>query len=340
MLKPQKLNKGDTVTSISLSWGGAGLLPGRYNKAKSQFEKIFDCKVIESPNSLAPSDFLYNNPKARADDLMWAFKNPDVKAIISNIGGDDSIRILPYIDFDVIRSNPKIFMGYSDTTITNFICYRAGLKSFYGPAFLSQFAEVGGIMPYVKSSVEKTLFNNEPIGIIPENRDGFTYEFIDWFTPESLTTVRKIRPTDGWHWIQGSGTVNGKLIGGCMEVIEMLKGTTLWNPEDFNNSILFLEISEENPTPSQVLFWLRNYGACGILKKVNAILFGRPQNENSKEYEKSILKVLAEYGRTDMPVITNMDFGHTDPIMVLPIGINAEIDCDNKTFTITESAVL
>jgi len=339
MIKPQKLNPGDTVAMISLSWGGAGILSKRYEQGKRQFEQTFDCKVIETPNALADSKYLYEHPEVRAADLMWAFQNPEVKAIISNIGGDDTVRLLPFIDFEVIKNNPKIFMGFSDTTSNHFMMSHAGLTSFYGPCTLCQMAESGGILPYVKNSIQKTLFDSSPIGLVPENKDGFTYEMINWGTPEGITQVRKMQPTNGWHWIQGSGKVSGKLIGGCMEVIEMIKGTEIWHPEHFKDSILFFEISEENPTPEFVLYWMRNYGACGILKDVKAILFGRPKNENNEKYEQSILKALTEYGRTDMPVITNMDFGHTDPIMVLPIGVNAEIDCNNKTFTITESAV-
>lgn len=93
------------------------------------------------PNSLKGEDHLYNNPQARADDLMTAFKDDSIKAIIANIGGDDSIRLLPYIDFDVIRENPKIFMGYSDTTISHLFCLKAGITSYYGPAILTDFAE-------------------------------------------------------------------------------------------------------------------------------------------------------------------------------------------------------
>lgn len=340
MIKPQKLNSGDTVAVISLSWGGAGIFRDRYEQGKRQLEQTFGCKVIESPNALAENKYLYEHPEVRAADLMWAFKNPEIKAIISNIGGDDSIRMLPYIDFNIIKGNPKIFMGYSDTTVTNLICYHAGLVSFYGPAIMTQMAETGGILPYVKNSIQKTLFDNSTIGIIPENKEEFTYEHIDWGTPEAISQVRKMQPTNGWHWIQGSGKVSGKLFGGCMEIFEMAKGTPLLNTDYFKDAILFFEISEENPTPEFVLYWMRNYGACGIFQNIRAILFGRPMNEDGMKYEKSILKALAEYGRKDMPVITNMDFGHTDPIMVIPYGVNAEIDCDNKTFTITESAVI
>ena len=339
-IKPAKLNIGDVVATVSLSWGGAGLLPDRYAQAKRQLEQTFGVKVIEAPHALDDAKYLYEHPEIRASDMMWAFQNPDVKAIISNIGGDDTIRMLPYIDWDIIRNNPKIFMGYSDTTVNCHMCHYARLNSFYGPTMLVQMAEAGGILPYVEQSMRKVLFDNTTIGVVPENKDGFTYELVDWFTPAGQTQVRKMQPTDGWHWIQGSGVVTGELFGGCMEVIEMIKGTQIWNPDNFKDKIVFFEISEENPTPNQVLYWLRNYGACGILQQMRAIIFGRPKNENNPKYEKRILQALAEFGLTDMPVVTHFDIGHTDPIMTMPMGCMAKLDCDKHTFEITENAVV
>ena len=123
MIKPPKLEPGDKVAAISLSWGGSNLYPHRYQAGKQQLEDEFELEVIETTHALADADWLWKNPQARADDLMEAFANPSIKAIISTIGGDGSIRILPYLDLDVIQTNPKIFLGYSDTTISHLACY-------------------------------------------------------------------------------------------------------------------------------------------------------------------------------------------------------------------------
>src|SRR5262245_48065543 len=132
MIKPRKLQPGDTVAAISLSWGGPGTFPHRYEAGKKQLQDEFGLKVVETAHVLSAAESLYKNPKARAEDLMNAFIDPSIKGIISTIGGNDSIRILPYLDLDVIRSNPKIFLGYSDTTITHMACYKADLVSFFG----------------------------------------------------------------------------------------------------------------------------------------------------------------------------------------------------------------
>lgn len=129
LVKPSRLKSGDKVATISLSWGGAGDddILWRYNIGKKRLEEEFGLKVIEMPQTLCGTEFIYNHPEKRAEDLMLAFKDKSIKAIFSCIGGDESIRMLPFIDFDIIRNNPKAFIGYSDTTITHMICLKAGI---------------------------------------------------------------------------------------------------------------------------------------------------------------------------------------------------------------------
>ena len=130
MIKPKKLQAGDRVATVTLSWGGPGTFPHRYEAGKRQLEEEFRLTVVEMDHTLRDDEWLHRNPEARAQDLMEAFADPSIKAIISTIGGDDSIRLLPYLDLGIIRSNPKIYMGYSDTTVTHLACFAAGLVSF------------------------------------------------------------------------------------------------------------------------------------------------------------------------------------------------------------------
>jgi muramoyltetrapeptide carboxypeptidase LdcA involved in peptidoglycan recycling len=145
--------------------------------------------------------------------------------------------------------------------------------------------------------------------------------------------------------LQGEGVRQGHLIGGCFEVLDWLRGTDYWpNLDLWQNAILFLETSEEAPSPTEVLRGLRSYAAMGILERLSGILFGRPGGEvppaQFKEYDQAILEVVAqEEGLTDLPVISGMDFGHTDPMFVLPYGVQAEIDCGTGRFAILEGAV-
>jgi len=341
LIKPNKLKAGDRIATVSPSWGGAGEpeLRWRYGQGVKRLEDIFGLKVIPMPNSLKGGDYLYNNPKARAEDLMTAFRDESIKGIIANIGGDDSIRLLPYIDFDVISENPKIFMGFSDVTVSHLFCHKAGISSFYGPAILTDFAENIEMHPYTIEMVNRTLFSNQSIGNIQPARE-WTSERLEW-TEENKDQRRKMQENSGYELLQGSGTVQGRLIGGCIEVLEFVKGTELWPVEKYwENSILFFETSEDKPEPDLIRYWLRNYATQGILQKANGIIFGKPQDEKYyNEYKEQIQTVLKEFDLEDLPILYNLNFGHTEPKFILPYGVLAEINCDEKTFAVLESGV-
>jgi muramoyltetrapeptide carboxypeptidase LdcA involved in peptidoglycan recycling len=345
MIKPKKLQAGDRVATVTLSWGGPGTFPHRYEAGKRQLEAEFGLTVVEMGHTLREDEWLHHHPEARAQDLMDAFADPSIKAIISTIGGDDSIRLLPFFDLDVIASNPKVFMGYSDTTITHLACLKAGLVSFYGPAIMAGFGENVDMFPHMVDSVRQTIFSSAPIGRVEPNTDGWTVEHLDWADPENQLRKRKLCPSTGWKFIQGQGVRQGRLIGGCIEVLDWLRGTAYWpDAETWQEAILFLETSEEAPPPSTVKYILRTYGAMGILEGLSGILFGRPGGqvppERFGEYDEVLRQVVTEEeGLSDLPIVTHMDFGHTDPMFVIPYGLRAEIDCHTQQFTILENAV-
>ncbi len=343
LIKPKVLRKGDKVAAISLSWGGAGEFPYRYNQGKHQLQETFDLEVIETANALKSAEYIYKNPKARADDLMEAFSDPSIKAIISTIGGEDSIRILPFIDLSLIIKNPKIFLGFSDSTITHWTCYKAGLTSFYGASVLTDFAENTGMHQYQIDDINRTFFSTQPVGQIFPNTGGWTSERLEWGDIELNRVKRKLINSTGWNFLQGNGTVRGNLLGGCVEVLEFLKGTEFWVKDaDWQGSILFIETSEVMPSPTYFRWWLRNYAAQGILHKLNGIIMGRPyDNRYVDEYNKILIKVVKEEeGLPQLPIITEMDFGHTYPTFTIPLGVMAEINIDQRTFSIVENGVI
>ncbi len=341
LIKPKVLQPGNKVATISLSWGGAGELPYRYQQGKQRLQEIFGLEVAETKHALKSAEWIYNHPQARAEDLMEAFSDPSIKAIISNIGGDDSIRTLRYIDLEIIKQNPKIFLGFSDSTITHFLCLKAGISSFYGTSLLVGFAENQSMHAYQIESIKNALFSTDILGEIKPNQEGWTSERLEWFDESLLKTKRKLEPSNGWNFLQGEKTIQGRLIGGCIEVMEFLKGTQYWpSLDEWNDTILFFETSEDMPEPSYLRWWLRNYAELGILHRVKGMILGRPyHNKFVSEYNQEILKIMMEEGLLELPIITEMDFGHTCPIFTLPYGALAEIDCKNKKFCILESAV-
>lgn len=273
LAKPKRLKPGDKIAAVSLSWGGAGDadLLWRYKLGKKRLQEQFGLEVVEMPNTLKGSDYLYHHPEKRAEDLMSAFSDTSIKGIFSCIGGEESIRMLPYIDFNVIKNNPKIFIGYSDTTVSHFICLKGNLSSFYGASILAELAENIKIFDYTTHWLKKSSFETSPIGLIPAANE-WTGERIEWIESNSFIAKNMVK-NQGYEFLQGNGIIQGQLIGGCMEVLEMIKGTTLWPSNDvFKDTILFFETSENMPPPTYVEYWLRNYSSQGILQNSKAII--------------------------------------------------------------------
>jgi muramoyltetrapeptide carboxypeptidase LdcA involved in peptidoglycan recycling len=343
MIKPRTLRRGDRVAAISLSRGWASAFPRAYQDGKRQLQEAFGVEVVESHHALAESDWLAKHPEARAADLMEVLKDPTIQGIISIIGGDDSIRMLPFLDYAVIRENPKVFLGYSDSTVTHFAFLKAGVVSFYGPSVMAGFDENGGLLRYMEESLRQVVFAaSEPVVFVP-NPDGWTIESFAWGDGKRNATRRTLRPCSGWKWLRGSGMHRGRLIGGCLDVMDWLRGTMVWPElEVWRGCILFLETSEDRPSPTQVTYMLRSLAATGALSDVRGILLGRPYGDEQtfQAYDDALLGVLDELSLTSVPVVSRMDFGHTDPKFTLPIGVEAEIDCDAREVWLVEAATI
>jgi muramoyltetrapeptide carboxypeptidase LdcA involved in peptidoglycan recycling len=339
--KPEHLRAGDRVAAVTLSWGGPGQIPTRYMAGKRQLEATFGLHVVEMTHTVAGPEYISRHPEARAEDLMSAFSDPSINGIVSTIGGDDAIRILPYLDLDVIRDNPKVFVGYSDTTIVHMACMRAGIVSFYGPSIMSGFAENGGIMPYMEEGVTRTIFSPDPPGLWPENRNGWTVEHLDWADSDNQDRPRRLTPSSERRWLQGDKAVEGPTVAGCVEVLDWLRGTDWW--PRLNGSILAIETSEEAPPPEIVARFLRSVAEMGELKNVRGLLVGRPGGsdlpvEQHARYDEAIMRVVREeQGLSEMPIVSGMDFGHTDPMWTIPEGVRVRVDPEAEVIEFMES---
>lgn len=334
LIVPKKLNSGDTVAFISLSGGRAGDedMLERYNIGKDRFQKIFGVNVIETPNALKGSDFLFHHPEKRAEDLMWALKNPDVKGIVCNMGGDDSYRVLPYLDTQVITDNPKVFMGYSDIATWMAVFAYAGVRGYYGPNVLTPIAQPGSLDDYSLNAIKKTLFSNEIIG---EIKPCEAHTPIEWKNIDS-SQIKWTKNT-GYKLVQGQGTVTGYLIAVCGGPLWQIMGTKFFpGPDIWEDSIIALEHEAVYGSYLAGLHQLRAYAAAGVFDKAKALLTGPLDEESTKV----LIKVInEEVHRPDLVIIENVDFVHRTPMTILPTGAETQIDCDNLTITIKESGV-
>ncbi len=334
MIIPESLHTGDKVAVVSLSSGSIGEEKNinRYEKGKKVLEEKFGLEVIAMPNALKGKQWVKDHPELRAKDLMDAFLDPEIKAIFTLTGGDDTIRLLPYIDFDIIRNNPKIFMGYSDTTANHFMMNKAGIVSYYGPAIAVEFSmpnnfEQNLITFYNTFFAPTEKLKLEHYGILANDPSNWNERILQYENDNK-----------GYEVLQGGGIVKGKALGGCLELFQMINGTKIWPAkEEWRDRILFIETSEENPSPSVLKYTLYNLGAQGILDEINAIMIGRPKNGvNYNEYNETILEVLRQFNKTDLPVITNCHFGHAWLWNIVPMGTEITIDFDKRNIFLSE----
>ncbi|MFG1497260.1 S66 peptidase family protein [Saccharospirillum sp. HFRX-1] len=341
---PRALRAGDRLAAVSSSWGGPSVFPQQYELGKRQLETEFGVELVAMPNALRDADWLAQNPAARADDLMQAFADSSIAGVISTIGGDDSIRLLPHLDVDVVRANPKVFLGYSDTTVSHLFCVQAGLRSYYGPSIMAGFGERGGLLPFMVESVRATLFEPQPTWILPANADVWSTEVVDWSIPVAGSPTRPREQPLPWQWLQGEGQVQGHLLGGCMDTLEGLRGTPLWPTLDqWSSAVLFLETSENAPSPNRLLRFIRSLDAMGVLRRLNGILLGRPggcRPERFADYDAALLQGVRAEAGLDIPLVTQLDFGHTDPMWVLPMGAQIAIDCEAQQLRLGEPATM
>ena len=342
MIKPKRLKLGSKIAIISSSSGLPYSFPDIYELGLKNLREILGFEIVEMPTARMSREMLYKNPKLRGEDINQAFEDETIDGIITSIGGYESIRILPYLNTDMILKNPKLIMGFSDAS--TFLSYLnlLGMVTFYGPSVMAGFAQLRNLESDFTEHIKTILFEDK----IPYKYASYkkwTNGYRDWNNKEMIgQCTRFFNNREGFTFLQGKGTVEGRLFGGCIEVLEFLKATDYWPDKNFwNDKILFFETSEDKPLPDQVGYMLRNYGIQGVFQKVKGVMFGRPKDYSKKEKEelKDIIQsvIRDEFNVCDIPIITNMDFGHTDPKIILPLGCMVSINSLGKSVTLVES---
>ncbi|MCX6778994.1 MAG: LD-carboxypeptidase, partial [Candidatus Magasanikbacteria bacterium] len=291
LIKPQKLSLGDTIGVVSPSSNLAALAPHRVQKGISNLEQL-GFKIKVGQNVYKNSGYTAGTAEERADDLNKMFADPEVKAIISTIGGFHSNQILPYLDFDLIKKNPKIFLGFSDISVLHFALHtKANLVTFYGPALMTQFGENFGINPYTLEFWQKALMQKEPIGLVNPS-EKWTDEFLNWFKKEDLVRSQTLKENLGFVWLK-KGRAEGKILGGCITSMRHLVGTEFW--PDFSKKVFFWEIPESScnsavgESVEKVDSYLTDLKLSGVLGKISGMIIGRPKGyteEQTKQLQK------------------------------------------------------
>ncbi len=329
LLKPKRLREGDTLRIIapssSMTLSEKAVQTGVDNLEKLGFNVEIHPDVYTSYKGRA------GTPEERAQSLMDGFMDDSVDGLMCCWGGFNSNDLLEHLDYDLIRDNPKAFIGYSDITILNTVLYqKAGVVNFHGPAFVTFTHEF--LMDWEVEVFRKVVMEGATpykIGPAPTFVDDPFY----WKHPD---TPVKEQENPGWDTVQ-EGTAKGKLIGGHFGTLLCLAGTEYW--PDLKDHLLFVEWDEEDIGPVNVIRQLRHLKQLGALDEISGLLVGRIPEVMGLKGELSIESLLVDIVDRDIPVVTQMDFGHTNPIATFPVGIAAEISTEKNTLTLLEAGV-
>ena len=343
----KKLRKGDKVAIVSLSSGMLGEAFCSHNiEIGVKRLREYGLEPSFMPNSLKGIEYLKANPKARAKDLKDAFMDDSIAGIICAIGGDDTYRLLPYLledeEFiDAVHKSPKLFTGFSDTTINHLMFYKLGLSTYYGPNFICDLAEISDeMLPYSKKAFESYIEGNEYREITSSE---IWYQERTDFSKEAVGTERiSHREEHGFELLQGKECFEGRLLGGCLESLYDILTTTRYEDEkavcekyglfpdieEWKEKILFIETCEEKPVPEQFEKEIAILKEKGVFVVVSGVLVGKPQDEvYYDEYKNILVKVV---NNPDLPIVYNVNFGHATPRCTLQYGAMARVDMKRK----------
>jgi muramoyltetrapeptide carboxypeptidase len=288
---------------------------------------------VLSTNALERDGYRAGSPNLRAHDINLGFSDPSVRGIICSVGGWNAISLLSLIDYQQIRLQPKVFVGFSDiTTLHSAIQAKASMVTFHGPTLLPSLGELGQTLNLTKHSFVRAVFDPHPIGQLKDpgcSSDEFRFWDRDDLTPRTLL------PHNGVQTIVG-GRASGRLLGGNLTSIVGLLGTDYF--PDPTDAILLLE-EEGGATPAT-----ERYLCClaihGVLEKVSGLIFGRPCRYNEVSPERNLSDLLREVGdKYNIPVLLNVMSSHCDPILTVPLGVNCEMDADKGEIHILEGGV-
>lgn len=311
LIRPAKLNKGDTVGVISPATSVTS--PDDLQKAE-EILNFLGLIPKFSKNLLINEGYKTHSVKSRVEDIHSMFQDNDIKGIFCVRGGYGSMGLLKYIDYKIIRDNPKVFVGYSDITALHIsLMQKSGLVTLHGPMLLSEYS--GNTVDFYK----KALFTSEPLGEITNPKSSGVRD---------SNPIRVISP----------GKAQGKITGGNLSLICSLMGTEF--EIDTNNKILFLEDVEEEPY--RIDRMLTQLKLAGKFDKLKGIIFGKCQDCNQKSappiWDYSLGEVLDfQLKELNIPVMYGFLIGHSGIQYPIPYGTEVKMDTSLESFNILDS---
>lgn len=329
-----KAKPGDRVAVLSPAFAAPAAAPAVHEQALRRLAEITGLIPVEYPTTRA----LGASAQARAQDLMDAFGDPTIRAVVATIGGDDQVTVIPFLDPSAMAADPKPFLGYSDNTNLHNLLWNAGVPSFYGGSTQVHLGAGPAVDRVHAQSLRAALMDG---GSIRLTEPGMSEDFgLRWQDPRALRELGLQEPTEPWAWAGSATSVTARTWGGCVEVIDQLAlADRLPSLDALEGSILLLETSEELPAADQVRRWVRGLGERGLISVLTGVLVARPpvsdfdsppSTVESRAAKRAaqrevIIEQVLRYNPNAV-VCLGVPFGHTSPQWIVPHGGEVTLD--------------
>jgi muramoyltetrapeptide carboxypeptidase len=307
------------------------LFPRRWGRAMEALSTA-GFEVVTAASTVANAGVGAADPRELAADLHRLLRDDRVGAIMGTTGGHTSSTVLRYVDWDLVREAGKPIIGYSDlTSVLWATLSRARLVSFHGPMVISEWGEFGGPWPYTVGNLRACLDpRTAPVELAPPPQ--WTDESLWW---DSTDDRRRTAVPGTWRCLL-PGTAEGWLLPGCAPTASLLFGTPYL--PDVEGAIVCLEFLEMGP--DQVWAHLTQWADSGLLDRIAGLVIGRhfrPRTAagGSGDFDEVVRAVV---GRRNLPVLVDVDFGHTEPRLTLPVGARARLDATGCGLTLLENS--
>ena len=334
LVHPPKVSPGDLVAVVSPGFAAPAVAPSVHEQAMQRIHDVLGLEPVE----YATTRRLDATPEERATDLNAAFGDPQIRAVLATIGGDDQITVIPHLEAELVRTDPKPFLGYSDNTNLLSWLWTQGVAAFHGGSTQVQIGAGPGPDDVHLRSLRAALFEG---GRLEITEPGESEDFgLDWKDPASLTSYNTREPTEPWTWAGPERSVTGRTWGGCIEVLQWIltAGRFPADPCVLDGGVLLLESSDDLIPASEFGYITRSLGERGLLAAVDAVVVSRPPTSTQADRPPAAERAAARAAQRDAAVemigrynpeavvAVGVPFGHTRPQWVLPYGGTMTID--------------
>jgi muramoyltetrapeptide carboxypeptidase LdcA involved in peptidoglycan recycling len=334
LVHPPKARRGEHIAVLSPSFAAAGAFPAVHEQAMRRLTEVTGLVPVEYPTTRKVAA----TPLARAADINAAFADPAIRGILAVVGGEDQITVIPHLDAELARRDPKPFLGTSDNTNLHHWLWANGIASFYGGSSQVHLGPGPRVDDVHARSLRAALITGETLEI---TEPGESEDIgVDWGDPRALTSFGEREATEPWSWHGPARSVTGHTWGGCLEVIEWIltAGRFPPDPHVLDDGVLIIETSEELLPARNVGWIVRSLGERGILAAAGAVLVARPpvsdftrrppaeERTRLRAEQRDIVVELISRYNPEAVVCAGIPFGHTRPQWIVPHGGAITVD--------------